>query len=182
MADIAMHNDGDHEKVTDKRMLKRSHNLPHWQFGGGVYFLTFRSNRGRLPDNALKEVKECIVFGHGKKYDLFFAVVMPDHVHILFRPLRKEKGEWFDLAEIMKGIKGVSSRRINKVLGTKGRVWMRESFDRIIRDEREFNAKVDYMYFNPVKAGLVRDPEQYEFIVRRPFEIGIPDDYFNKGD
>jgi len=182
MGGIEMLSDTDQEKVTDKRVLKRSHNLPHWQFGGSVYFVTFRSDRGCLPDNALKEVKECIVFGHGKKYDLFFAVVMPDHVHMLFRPLRKEKGVWFDLAGIMKGIKGVSSRRINQVLGTKGRVWMRESFDRMVRDEKEFNVKVDYMYFNPVKAGLVSDPENYEFIIRRPYDIGIPDDYFSRGD
>ena len=27
------------------------------------------------------------VYGHGKKYNLYVAVVMPDHVHLILTPL-----------------------------------------------------------------------------------------------
>jgi putative transposase len=72
---------------------------------------------------------------------------------------------WFDLAEIMKGLKGASVRRINQLLGTHGSVWQDESYDRIIRDDQELEEKLLYMYQNPVKAGLVEDAEDYEFFV-----------------
>jgi REP element-mobilizing transposase RayT len=163
--------------VTSKKLVKRhSRHLPHWQFGSKVYFITFRSARGPLPESAMCLVKENILHDHGKKLDLLLATIMPDHVHMLIKPRKKGVGatllspdnndEWYDLAEIMKGIKGVSARRINKLLGTRSRVWQKESFDRIVRSQKEFDAKMEYIYFNPVKAGLVSNREEYEFLIR----------------
>ncbi|HEY7155345.1 MAG TPA: transposase [Gemmataceae bacterium] len=108
---------------------------------------------------------ENISYDHGKRYDLHLAVAMPDHVHLLLQPREKEAGRWFDLAEILKGIKGVSSRRINQLLGTTGTVWQAENFDRIMRNEEEYLQKWEYIWNNPVKAGLVSQPEQYPFFV-----------------
>ena len=62
--------------VTEELLIRRSH-LPHWQAGGSVYFVTFNSKRGPLPPEALRLVVEHILFDHGKRYDLVFAVVMP---------------------------------------------------------------------------------------------------------
>jgi formylmethanofuran dehydrogenase subunit E-like metal-binding protein len=63
----------------------------------------------------------------------------------------------------MKGIKGVSAYKINKSRNSKGELWQQESFDRIIRDEKEYNEKMTYMYYNPFKKELVDDPEKYEW-------------------
>jgi REP element-mobilizing transposase RayT len=93
---------------------------------------------------------------------------MPDHVHLLLRPREKEPGIWYDLAEILKSLKGVSARRINQLLGTTGAVWQQESYDRIVRDEKEFQEKLQYMWNNPIEAGLTKEPEQYEFYVFPP--------------
>ena len=41
------------------------------------------------------------------------------------------------------------------------RVWMREYWDRYIRDDRHFAATVDYIHQNPVKAGLTRRSEDW---------------------
>jgi REP element-mobilizing transposase RayT len=150
--------------VTEALLIRRGQ-LPHWQAGGSIYFITFRSARGPLPEAARRQVKENILFDHGKRYDLVLAVVMPDHVHLLLCPRPKSPGVWHDLSEIMKGIKGVSSRRINQLLGTAGQVWQQESYDRIIRDENELEEKMQYIWENPIKAGLTECPEQYEFIV-----------------
>jgi REP element-mobilizing transposase RayT len=152
------------EPIDQDLHIRRRH-LPHWQVGGSVYFITFRSARGSLPDAALRQVMENISYDHGKRYDLHLAVVMPDHVHLLLQPREKEAGRWFDLAEILKGIKGVSSRRINQLLETTGTVWQAENFDRIMRNEEEYLQKWEYMWNNPVKAGLVSQPEQYPFFV-----------------
>ena len=40
-----------------------------------------------------------------------------------------------------------------------------ESFDRIIRSEKEYLEKLNYIWMNPVKANLVDDPNKYPFFV-----------------
>jgi len=144
----------------------RRHHLPHWQMGGSIYFVTFRSRCGDLPESARRIVVQTLLHNHTKRYDLLLAVVMPDHVHILLCPRQKTPGIWFDLGEIMKGIKGTSARKINKLMGRKGSIWAEESCDRMIRSEDEYIEKWKYMEHNPVKSGLANDPREYEFIVR----------------
>jgi len=61
----------------------------------------------------------------------------------------------------MKGLKGATARRLNQSRGTKGTVWQEESFDRIVRDQQELDEKLNYMFMNPVKAGLTSDPISY---------------------
>ena len=113
------------------------HDLPHWQIGGHAYFVTFRSTRGALPEEALRIALTHILFEHGRRCDIHIVVVMPDHAHIILQPFQKGPEEWYDLAEILKSMKGVSSNKINRLLNTKGSVWEQESFDRILRDEQE---------------------------------------------
>ncbi len=81
---------------------------------------------------------------------------MPDHAHILIYP---EKG--YSLDRIMRGIKGVSARKINIYRKTSGQVWQHESYDHIIRGGDEFKQKYDYIVRNPVNGGLVEEPSEY---------------------
>ncbi len=89
--------------------------------------------------------------------------VMPNHVHLLFTPLRKQNGDWYSLASIMSGIKGASAHRINKHLLRRGTVWQDESFDHVLRSNESFAAKVEYILLNPVRAGLVRHWNDYRW-------------------
>ncbi len=99
---------------------------------------------------------------------LYFVVIMPDHVHLLLQPQKNINDEYFSLKEILQGIKGASARSINIALATTGKVWQAESFDRIMRDEEEFAEKWNYMWSNPIKAGLVNSEEEYPFYVHPP--------------
>jgi hypothetical protein len=67
----------------------------------------------------------------------------------------------YDLERIMKGIKGVSANKINNSRGLTGTVWQTESFDRIIRSEKELQGKLLYMLNNPMEAGLTEDRWNY---------------------
>ena len=79
-------------------------------------------------------VLECCLHDNGTKIDLRVAVVMPDHVHLIFTPLVDyEAMEVFSLAKIMDAVKGASAHKINMALGRKGRVWQPESFDHVLR-------------------------------------------------
>ena len=97
-------------------------------------------------------VLEQLKGGNGKYYHLLEAVIMPDHVHLLLVPYEKHT-----LSEVMKGIKGVSARKINLQRKTSGRIWQDESYDRIVRNEDESNKEFDYILNNPVKTGLTED-------------------------
>jgi len=81
---------------------------------------------------------------------------MPNHVHLILKP-----NENYSLSRIMKGIKGVTARLINIHRSSSGTLWLDESFDRIIRNQREFDEKLKYMYENPVSAGLVDNGDDY---------------------
>ena len=63
--------------------------------------------------------------------DLNAAVVMPDLVHATFRVI-----EPYTLSWVWQRIKGRSSRQINLLLSPRGRVWLAESFDHVIRHGR----------------------------------------------
>ena len=151
----------------DEGLLIRQHHLPHWQAGGSYYFVTFRSARGELLPEARRIVLDCLLHGDGHRYDVIAAVIMPDHVHCILHPRLAREGHWHDLAAVLKPLKGVSARLINQQLGGKGTVWQAESFDRIIRTPKEYEAKIWYMRHNPVTAGLVAAPEEYEFRIDR---------------
>lgn len=89
---------------------------------------------------------------------------MPDHVHLLLRPLRDEIGWPFPLVDILQCFKGATAHRINKLLGTSGPVWEEESFDHVLRSDESLKEKCEYIMQNPVAAGLVRKPEDYRWL------------------
>jgi REP element-mobilizing transposase RayT len=55
-------------------------------------------------------VLACCLHDNEKKFDLKVAVVMPDHVHLIFTPLiDREAMEVFSLPKIMDAVKGASA-------------------------------------------------------------------------
>ncbi len=133
-----------------------SRHLPHWEADGAIYFVTFRAKNNILSIQEQTIVLHHIVEGDNKFYTLIAAIIMPDHVHVLLFPMPS-----YSLSRIMKGIKGVSARKINTARNTLGTVWQDESYDRIVRDEKELKTKIFYMLHNPVKKELTDDPWHY---------------------
>ena len=95
---------------------------------------------------------------------------MPDHVHLIFSPLKDKDGNPFGLAEIMNGIKGASSHSINKALNRGGPVWQFESFDHVLRSDEKIASKVQYICDNPVRKGLVNQVNDYPWLWREWIE------------
>lgn len=88
-------------------------------------------------------------------YRLSAYVVMSNHVHILIWPKAL-------LYRITKSIKGYTARECNKLLARTGETfWQEESFDHSVRNEDSFYRIKRYIERNPVKAGLVKDPEDW---------------------
>jgi REP element-mobilizing transposase RayT len=151
------------KSVKEFRIYKR--NLPHWEHPGSVYFITFKTAVGYNLTDAAKDITfAAIKFHTDKKYRLHACVVMKTHVHIIIYPLEESKDSFFSLAQIMHSIKSYSANKIQRALNKKGSVWLDESYDRIIRDDYDYLEKMNYVLYNPVKAGLVDEPEEYRWL------------------
>lgn len=96
-----------------------------------------------------REVESVLFHFDGQRYDVDAFALMPNHVHLILTPATGYK-----LATVLQGIKGVSARRCNTLLGRSGAFWMDESHDHIIRDAEELAAYRNYIADNPKKAGL----------------------------
>ncbi len=69
------------------------------------------------PANA-RIVADALRHFDGNRYELASFVIMPNHVHLLFRPLGGHT-----LPEIMKSWKGFTAREINRRIGKTGTLW-----------------------------------------------------------
>lgn len=144
--------------------IHRRH-LPHWQLGGSTYFVTFRTkDRRELSDTERRMTLDACLHWHDQRMEVHLVTVMPDHVHLLITPLKRDDRSWHSLSDLVHSIKSFSAHEINKLHDAIGPVWQDEYFDRIVRDEKEFEEKWQYMWMNPVKAALVDQPEDYHFV------------------
>jgi REP element-mobilizing transposase RayT len=136
--------------------------LPHLQLSS-TFFVTFSTYKERIlsPQARTLAFRSCL-YEHDRRIHLYAGVVMPDHVHLLFSILFRQATEPL-LYRIVGDIKSASVHNINKALRRSGRVWMNESFDRMPR-AGEFERYYEYIIMNPVRAGLVTNPDDYEWL------------------
>jgi REP element-mobilizing transposase RayT len=143
-------------------------NLPHWQNPNGVYFITWRCCKNQILTSEERTITlEALKYWDGRKWTIYAAVVMPDHVHLLAQPLSTPKGGFFDLAEIIHSIKSFTVHKVNKIRGVRGSLWQDERFDRIVRDDKELLEKWHYLRHNPTRDGLVSQAEDYPWLYER---------------
>jgi len=74
----------------------------------------------------------------------------------------EEEGlRFWGLSGIMNGMKAAAAREINELRGTRGGLFLRESFDHYVRDAEEYGRILAYIDENPVKAGLCGRAEDW---------------------
>jgi len=109
---------------------------------------------------------------------------MPDHVHLLIQPDEKMK-----ISDCMHRIKGNFAYQYIKTQNHEGSatektkflhpvddpswvirarlreepIWQKSFYDHIIRNEKDFDQKLDYIHDNPIRAGLVKCADQYKY-------------------
>jgi REP element-mobilizing transposase RayT len=163
--------------VLSEKITRR--HLPHWQRAVATYFLTWRCLAGITLTEAERDiVLAAIRYWDTVRWDVFAAVVLPDHVHVLASPLPKGDGRW-DLGELLHSVKSYSAHQIaiprrKQVAGVVGpasrrssSIWQDERYDRWMRDEDEIVEKWEYIAGNPVKAGLVERAEHYRWLYQK---------------
>ena len=83
-------------------------------------------------------------------------VIMPDHMHWLFRLPRHS-----NLSSMVGAMKSQSSSLINRQLDVPGANWQRGFCDRALRRDEDIVQVARYIVANPLQAGLVSDIGEY---------------------
>ena len=142
-------------------------------------FLNYKRTRLYLVDSINKAREK-------HQFDIWAYVIMPEHLHLLIFP----KEDVYSISEILKSIKQPVARRTitylrkNKpgllclletgLITPKYRFWQDGGgYDRNIRSLDELTRFRDYAHNNPVRRGLVDNPEQWYWSSARDWISGI---------
>jgi REP element-mobilizing transposase RayT len=114
----------------------------------------------RHPE-AAAYVERSLLHFDGSRYHLLAWVIMPNHVHVLIDPVEP-------IAKTVQAWKSFTARwmlaqneQLELRIPNPHQVWMREYWDRFIRDDDHLRAAIDYIHRNPVKAGLCEEPSHW---------------------
>ena len=145
--------------------------LPHFERPWAKYMVSFTTReRRQLSSQARDVVLKSLLFGQEqRRYQLYAACVMPDHVHFLFEPQIKEQDKegkpvFWSVVDLLHSIKSFTAHEINKLEKTTGQVWENESFDRMIRGDADLEEKFHYICRNPWDSGVVPPSENYPWL------------------
>ena len=146
------------KEIEDERKLwVKMHKKPYSKEDYKEYFKLFSdrienlldSGHGscllRIPENKVI-LENALNYFHGKRYLLDEYIVMPNHVHILIKPLEENS-----IKSIMHSLKSYTANLINKRMGLSGKLWMHESFDHMVRSEEALIYLREYIRNNPKK-------------------------------
>ena len=124
-----------HPEPWDDDTMKKYH---HRFTGQLEEWLDQGAGRCLLRDPLNREIlKETFMYDEPDRVEHYAWVIMPNHVHLLFKPL-------VSLSQLMKSWKGVSARKIGR-----GSIWQRNYRDTLIRDASHFANAVRYIRHNP---------------------------------
>jgi len=137
---LALHPEPWDERTEAEYHDRFSRQIDEWLDRGNGSCVLKEAANARIVAEALRHFD-------GQRYEIASFVVMPNHVHVLFRPLGDHA-----LPDILKSWKGFSAREINKRTGKLGELWQSDYWDRLIRNERHFLKVVEYIRANPAKT------------------------------
>ena len=137
----------------------------------GVYFVTAcvkhrrplfgHADRDRVRLSTLGSlVRQQISAEFESRHGCIPHVIMPDHIHLLV-PLNVASATADDLTTRVRRLKANVTReaRMRALIAAGDRVWQRGFFDRVVRNEREYEALVEYIATNPLRWSLRRSAQ-----------------------
>lgn len=122
-------------------------------------------NRGNHQDNIFLDQNDFIFYlkqmkFYKRKYGvkLYAYCLMPNHVHMLGEPPGP-----LQLSKFMQGLQRSYTAYFNNKYQKSGHLWQGRFKTRIITKDRHLGDCLTYVEHNPVKANLVKNPEDYKF-------------------
>ncbi len=104
------------------------------------------------------EIIKCLIDLRSKlHFNLYVYCLMPDHFHAIIGAGESKKS----LGGICGAFKSISNHIYWKY--GEGKLWQRQFYDHIIRNEEDFFETLEYIRLNPVRKNLVEKIEDWEF-------------------
>jgi putative transposase len=146
----------------DCHTRRASLRLPGFNYSAPrIYFVTIVTLARRklfLDQRLATAVVECLIgLRLNMGVSLYCYCLMPDHLHLLISTGQSNKG----LGQIVGAFKSLSTRQHWEWYS--GRLWQRQFFDHIIRNDRDLGETWEYILLNPVRKGLVSCPEDWPY-------------------
>jgi putative transposase len=138
------------------------HHPPHLFINQSLYFITAHtlgSEPVLKPDTNKKLVETKLkILAESFQLKIWAFVILDNHYHLLIK-IGKAK----IIPVFINRLHGSTSYLINKTEERAGRPVWHNYWDRVIRDERDFWTKFNYIHYNPVKHGYVQTPEGWHY-------------------
>jgi len=139
------------------------HAPPHWFVSNATYMVTGSVLYGKpLLDSDEKLANFCeTLFERAEllNWSVEAWFVMSTHYHFIGR----SPEDAFSLKALIQGVHSINAKFVNRMDGTPGRKVWYNYWDSCIQTERAYHARMRYIMMNPVKHGLVENPEDYGF-------------------
>jgi putative transposase len=120
--------------------------------------MTYRKRKVFFTEEVLQVLVSTLEYNARKgRVQVGGYVFMPDHIHLLVRPM-----EW-TCDEFVKNFKSYTGIKIKSGVGFDGRVWRRGFFLVEVSGPEEFLRRVHRMHSNPVKARLARAKKEFRW-------------------
>ncbi len=134
--------------------------LPHWRADDVRYYVTFRHRReltGRERDQLLKALLQPT----GRQWDVLVVCILPEATEIIATVGVARDGRPVELSDVVENAKRRTGKAIIKATEERFPPFYEESYDRIIRDDAEFEERWDGIVQSPVHAELAAEPDDY---------------------
>jgi putative transposase len=121
-----------------------------------------------------------------KRIRLYAFVIMQNHIHLVWQPLSGESLQTIQLSFLKFTAQQIKFdlQKTNSIFLEPFRVdakdiiyqfWERNSLSIELRSPAVFSQKIEYIHYNPVKAGLCNLPEEYYYSSAKFYATGIDD-------
>ena len=100
------------------------------------------------------------------QWTILAAIAMPDHLHLLAAPVADREASLSAFAKWFKRWFNEAywkDRQSASGIAAKSWRWQEGCFDRLLRSDESLSEKWEYLRQNPVRAGLVEDPDDWPY-------------------
>jgi REP element-mobilizing transposase RayT len=120
----------------------------------GMYFITICTKDkkdifGKIVDNKIifndygNKLNDILMSFENEKYEIDYYQIMPNHIHFI---VNIREGNMIDLSKVISQIKSKCTNLIKYK-----NLWQKNYYERVVRDEKEYNDIVKYIYENPYR-------------------------------
>ncbi len=131
--------------------------LPHWRADNVTYYVTFKHRRA-LNEDEMSLLLRRVMGTEGRKFEHAVICVLPEATELMFTVCDNHNGDKYELSDVIEKAKAKAGKEIIKKSGEKWPPFYHESYDRIVRDDAEFEETFLKIVESPTQSGCC-DPD-----------------------